>query len=721
MPSPGRIGLIGRIDSGGALTDGQTVKTRTLYRGLVSRFGAERIIAVDTRDYRHRAPQVTRELLRCLGTCDDVIVLLSAGGRRALFPILAVAARLGRKRVYHSLIGGRLADDIVRDRSGRLVRQLNSFAVNWVESHALADRLGELGVGNAVYLPNFKDLPELPAASPVPERRPVRLCTFSRVTARKGITNAIEAVTAINARAGANTAALDVYGPLDPAYADEFQRLLAVHPSARYMGQVAPDEGARILRDYYALLFPTQWPGEGVPGTIIDAMAAGLPVVASRWPYYGEILQDGVTGLSYDYDHPEQLRDTLRRFLDLPEAQVAAMRQGMRDRVAAYSSQEVVGEIIRTIEAGSCAPQAQPAPPASQPRVLLVVHGLNTGGAETMVATLAAELVAAAVPVRVVSLHGADTDVGARMREAGIDVVAINKAPGPDPRTILALRRQIQEFAPTVVHTHLPVLQYVMPAVRLSGTGARVIHTVHNLAAKETRRSVLRRLNRRAFTHGVMPVALTEQVQDSVCREYGLEPDAVPIVGNGVGIERFRCEPRTGGDGVVRLLCVARMVPAKNHALLLETMAEIRRSGMDASLTLVGDGPLRGRLETQARALGLADRVHFAGVHRDPGPFYRDADLFVLLSDYEGQPMSLIEAMAAGLPVVATPVGGVPDVVVDGLSGVLVPPNPQRAADAIRATWEDPARYTLLSNGAARSAGEHSARTMTEKYLELYR
>ncbi|MDU0349607.1 glycosyltransferase [Actinomyces sp. MRS3W] len=710
-----RIGIVGRIDPEATLLDGQTIKTRTLYRHLAAHYGADRIVGVDTRDYRRRAPQVTRELLRCLRTCDDIVVLLSAGGRRALFPILSAAARMGHKRIYHNLIGGHLADNIEQDRSGKLVRQLNSFAINWVESRALERRLGELGVANAAYLPNFKDLPTQAAASPVPAERPFRLCTFSRVTPHKGITNAIQTVAAINAEAGREIATLDIYGPLDPAYAAEFHRLVAAHPGVHYAGVAPAERGVDIMRDYYALLFPTRWPGEGVPGTIIDAMGAGLPVVASRWPYYDEMLEDGVTGLSYDYDHPEQLHDTLRRFLELPEAEVAAMRRAIFTRAADYSAEAVIGEIVSALDAGG-------AVPARPPRVLIVIHGLNTGGAETMVLGLARELAAAAVPVRVVSLHGANTDVGARMRQAGIDVVALNKAKGPDPRAIGKLRRQIRDFAPTVVHTHLPVLEYVVPAVRLSGTDARIIHTVHNVAHKETQRPALRTLNRRAFTHGVVPVALTEQVRDSICREYGLESSAVPVVGNGVDVERFRCQgDRKVHDGGPRLLCVARMVPAKNHGLLLHTVAALGQTGMNASLTLVGDGPLRGQLEAQARTLGIADRVHFAGLQRDPRPFYQDADLFMLLSDYEGQPMSLIEAMASGLPAVATPVGGVPDVVVGDVNGALVEPDADRAAAAVQAIWNDPDRYARLSAGAVRTAEAHSARTMTEKYLELYR
>ena len=122
------------------------------------RFGASSVRAVDTRDYRRETGRVVRELIRCLHECDDVVVLLSSGGRRALFPILRLASAALGVRVYHDFIGGALADDVEANASSRLVRHLNSFEVNWVETRALADRLRALGVRNASHLSNFKDV-----------------------------------------------------------------------------------------------------------------------------------------------------------------------------------------------------------------------------------------------------------------------------------------------------------------------------------------------------------------------------------------------------------------------------------------------------------------------------------------------------------------------------------------------------------------------------------
>ena len=744
-----RIGFIGRIDPDETMVDGQTVKTRTLYRYLVRRFGASNIRVVDTRDYRRETGRVVRELLRCLHECDDVVVLLSSGGRRTLFPILWLASTALGVRIYHDLIGGSLADDVEADPSGLLVHYLNSFEVNWVETRALADRLSALGVRNASHLPNFKDVddvdvdPHAPPSGP-----PYRLCTLSRVTPEKGIDNAVRAVAAINGD-GPPVVTLDVFGPIEPSYEEHFRRLIDSVPHVRYAGRVPAERAAATVSGHFALIFPTEWTGEGVPGTIIDAMHAGLPVVASRWRYYGEMLQDGVTGLSYDFDRPELLEATIRELLALPEAEVVSMRRALLARARAYTPEAVFGQIVQALTrpaksakpekpakpaggaglattpeaaVGPAGPGAGPERDARHTRVMIVVHGLETGGAEMMVLHLARELSRAGHPVRVVSLHGDDTDVAGLMRRAGVDVVALNKAGGPDPRTVLRLRAQMRDFSPAVVHTHLPVLEYVLPAVRLYGRRVKVIHTVHNIAREETRHRVLREVNRRAFSHGVVPVALNEEVRSSICREYALPPSAVPVVGNGIDLDAFRGPQRRGLRGAgARLLCVARLAPAKNHALLLRTVARLRESGRDVSLTLVGDGPLRGALEERARELGISERVRFAGRRTDTAAFYRDCDLFVLLSDYEGMPMSIIEAMASGLPVVATRAGGVAELVDDGVNGALVEADAAAAAGAIAAICDDPALYARLSAGAVRTSSHYSAEAMMEKYVDLYR
>jgi glycosyltransferase involved in cell wall biosynthesis len=153
--------------------------------------------------------------------------------------------------------------------------------------------------------------------------------------------------------------------------------------------------------------------------------------------------------------------------------------------------------------------------------------------------------------------------------------------------------------------------------------------------------------------------------------------DKLHVVHCGVDLGAVRMRERRDGDrGALEILSVGRLVPVKGHSLLVEALAELRRRGVDARLTIVGDGPRLRELRSLAARLGVDDRVELPGaVGQDAiGGYYARADAFALPSFAEGLPVVLMEAMASGLPVVATHIAGVPELVEDGVAGRLVPP-----------------------------------------------
>lgn len=340
MGSTKKIGLIGRLDPECELFDGQTVKTRMMYRLLCELYGEENVVVVETKDYRHNAPRVVAQTVRCLLTCRDVFVSLSRNGRKAFFPLLSFAARHLHTRVYHNLIGGWLAQDL--EECPQQVSYLNDFRVNWVESHQLVGKLEELGVGNAEFLPNFKYLD----GTELPESRyygpDYRFCTFSRVQELKGIGDAMDTVEKLCSEG--LDCWLDVYGPIDPSYKEEFETALSRCVHAEYKGCVAPEKSVQAIASYDALLFPTKWKLEGIPGTIIDALAAGVPVIAAKWQYYDEMLEDGVTGFGYGFGNNELLADEIKKFIELGNG-ANELRKGCLARAAAYSP-EAVSDIV---------------------------------------------------------------------------------------------------------------------------------------------------------------------------------------------------------------------------------------------------------------------------------------------------------------------------------------------------------------------------------------
>lgn len=162
-------------------------------------------------------------------------------------------------------------------------------------------RLEKQGIENCEVMPNFKRLSI--ASIDISKQKfsePYRFCIFSRVMREKGIEDAIDAIESINEEAGKEICSLDIYGRIDDGYVERFEKVLKqVTNAIQYKGMVPYDKSVDAIKDYYALLFPTYWKGEGFPGTIVDAFSAGLPVIATNWNCNGEIVSDRVNGILY--------------------------------------------------------------------------------------------------------------------------------------------------------------------------------------------------------------------------------------------------------------------------------------------------------------------------------------------------------------------------------------------------------------------------------------
>jgi len=337
------IGIIGHFGGSEKMNDGQTVKTLAIYDAL-KRYDVPAVHRIDTYYVRKNPAKFCIQLLISLFRDKKYIVLLSSNGRKVLFPVLFAMSRVLRKEVYHYAIGGRLAREVGEKRNWK--RYLSAFKGNWMESKLLTNQLRAMGIKNAIYVPNFKRLrilteEELPASF----EKPFRLCTFSRVMLEKGIEDAIHAVQSINEKAGERLVTLDIYGPVPEEYREQFQELLRQSEACRYCGVVEAGKSVKVLRAYYLLLFPTHWRHEGMPGTIIDALSAGLPVIARRWQYCDEMLTHMETGYVYDFDQPEKLEDIIV-YAATHEEETAAMRPLCLRKAAQYSEEHVMKQIL---------------------------------------------------------------------------------------------------------------------------------------------------------------------------------------------------------------------------------------------------------------------------------------------------------------------------------------------------------------------------------------
>ena len=294
-------------------------------------------------------------------------------------------------------------------------------------------------------------------------------------------------------------------------------------------------------------------------------------------------------------------------------------------------------------------------------KILQVIPYFCFGGAETMCENLTYAQIKAGHEVCVVSLYGERTPISRRMEESGVRIHYLDKKLGLDLSMVPKLYRIIRQEKPDAVHTHLDVIKYAVAAARLAGV-KHCVHTVHNVADKEAEGLSQKIINTLYFHLGwSVPVALSPEVQQTIVDFYKLKESDVPVIFNGIDLSR--CIPKTAyeeKDDMI-LLHIGRFNEQKNHKGLLEIFHKLVQYHPDFRLQLLGDGELRAEMEHHAKALGISDRVDFLGNQSNVYPYLQAADLFVLPSLYEGMPMTIIEAMGTGLPIVAADVGGIPD------------------------------------------------------------
>jgi glycosyltransferase involved in cell wall biosynthesis len=339
-------------------------------------------------------------------------------------------------------------------------------------------------------------------------------------------------------------------------------------------------------------------------------------------------------------------------------------------------------------------------------RVLEVLATLKRAGAETVAVNLATRLNREHFETAVVSLFDPfPNGFGPQLAAAGVRTWHLGKRRGFDWRMYGRLRRVVREFRPDIIHTHSYVMRYTL------GLPSRVkVHTVHNVATREVE-PLGRLLHRVGFRRGVIPVAVGEEVARSFGEFYGFTPPTIP---NGIDTRNFyRPEVRAAWrvqNGIstkdVLVVSVARLEPQKNPLGLLEAF---RRADVPAHLLFAGDGSLRPQLAG----------ANVLGVRTDLPELLSSCDIFALASHWEGQPLSVIEAMAAGLPVIATAVGGLPELVGD--AGVLVPPGDTDAfAAALRALVTDTERRRRLGEAARERSRRFDVSGMVAAYADLF-
>ena len=357
--------------------------------------------------------------------------------------------------------------------------------------------------------------------------------------------------------------------------------------------------------------------------------------------------------------------------------------------------------------------------------VMHLVSALHPGGMEFGVVKLVNGLDRRSVRSSICSTRPADAQMRALV-EPGVPVFELRRRDGNDPALVWALVRLFRRERPHVVHTHAwGTLLEGLVAARL----ARVPLVVHGEHGTLQLRPYQRWIQRAAWARADRVLSVSSLLAARMARETGFPADRIRTIRNGVDLSRFGGRTQAAArrllgldPGALVVGTAGRLVAVKDHRTLLEAVADLRSRNVPATLVVAGDGPLRAELEAAAATLGIAAHVRLIGHHERIEDLLPAMDVFVLSSISEGLSNTILEAMASGLPVVATRVGGAEELVVDGETGVLVPSrSPGALADAVARLLASPQlRQAMGSAARRRTESEFALPSVVQRYERFY-
>jgi glycosyltransferase involved in cell wall biosynthesis len=363
-------------------------------------------------------------------------------------------------------------------------------------------------------------------------------------------------------------------------------------------------------------------------------------------------------------------------------------------------------------------------------RVGFVLHVMQVAGAEMLVAETIRRLGSRIEPT--VLCLDAVGPLGEQLRSEGVDVVDLHRRPGRDWRVAWRLAREIRLRRIEVLHAHQYTPFFYAALARLLSLGRpRLILTEHGRHYPDVVSSKRRILNRLVLDRLASAVnACCSFSAQSLGRLDGFAPKRIEVIENGIELSRYTHPPdrktlreKLGLELHRRYIAnVARFHPVKDQTMLLRAFAGVASQSSDVDLLLVGDGPLRGELEALTVELNLRERVRFLGIRSDVPEILAAVDVFALTSVSEAASLTLLEAMASGLPVVVTAVGGNPEIVREEREGLLVPRGDASATTAalLRLLNDSEASARMGAAGRARVKERYQLDQTVSTYYQLY-
>lgn len=345
-----KIGICGHFNFNAEAVGGQTIKTRIISETLKDIYNDSEVMTLDTAKWKKKAPVFFIQCIMLAFKSDHIIILPAQNGIKVLIPLFVLLARLLKRRLHYVVVGAWLAD-VLKDNP-ILLKQVKKIDYIYPQTKTLQRKLDELNIRDNTYvMPNFKKFNPIKLEDYIKFEKPYKVCMVSRINYLKGVESAINVVNRINEDYKEKVIELDIFGPVEKDYSERLYALVNKYNTfVYYKGIIDYDKIPEVIKDYFLLLFPTKYYTEGFPGTILDAFISGVPVLASRWESWQDIIDEGRTGFTYAFDDDEDFYNKLKYLINNPELVKGIKKYCLEESMESYSSQNAIRSLSELIK-----------------------------------------------------------------------------------------------------------------------------------------------------------------------------------------------------------------------------------------------------------------------------------------------------------------------------------------------------------------------------------
>ncbi|EOU1468761.1 glycosyltransferase [Clostridium perfringens] len=348
-------------------------------------------------------------------------------------------------------------------------------------------------------------------------------------------------------------------------------------------------------------------------------------------------------------------------------------------------------------------------------KIVIIVPSLTIGGAESMVYQLASELRKKELSLTVICIASKkNTYYEKELEKNNVNIIYLNNNSKSDFKTLMKIYIILNKIRPNIIHTHLHTCIYAIPWALTHRV--KFFHTIHSEPKFEFSKRIRKIMKLMYKCNIIIPIAISDIIKEKMKLEYKIPLNKIKTIYNPVDVDKFYLESKVSKD-FIRFVSVGRLNENKNQKMLIEAFYEVQKEFPNIKLTLIGDGILREKLEYQVKKNKIDDKVEFYGNIDYVEKILNKSDIFVLTSIYEGLPISIIEAMACGLPIISTNVGGIKDII--DKNGILIN-DLRELINSMKKLILDESLRISMGNKSLDEAKKYNKINIAEKYINLY-